>query len=133
MTTRTFHQLVRFAAVGARTTGAYRLLYALLRDVGLATLTSNLVSAVLTTVLSTAMHRRITFAAPRTGLGVWQQAQGLLLFGLGFALTSGALTSLDVLISHPARVAELAVLLVATGLAGLFRFVMLRTWVFGVA
>jgi putative flippase GtrA len=126
-------QLVRFAVVGATTTGAYLLLYAVLRDLGLAALVANLISSVATTMLSTTMHRRFTFAAPRTGLGVWQQVQGLLLFALGFALTSGALTSLTALASHPARPAELTVLVVATAAAGLFRFVMLRTWVFGVA
>ncbi|MGH3647294.1 MAG: GtrA family protein [Micromonosporaceae bacterium] len=128
----TYGQLLRFAAVGAATTVAYLGLYVVLRT-GAGAFSANLIAAVATTVLSTALHRRITFGQRPDGTALWQQAQGLLLFGLNAALTSGALSSLSALVPDPGQHAELAVLVVATAVAGLLRFVLLRTWVFKVA
>ena len=129
---QTLGQLIRFVGVGASSTLAYLGLYAALRGVMVALL-ANLISAVVTTVISTALHRRITFGQRPNGAGMVQQVQGLLLFGLGFAMTSGALSSLTALVSQPARTTELAVLIAATGTGGLLRFALLRSWVFKVA
>jgi putative flippase GtrA len=56
--------------------------------------------------------------------------QGLLVFGLALALTSGSLAALNTLDAHPARLAEVGVLVVANLAATAMRFVLLRQWVF---
>jgi hypothetical protein len=53
-----------------------------------------------------------------------------LIFALGLALTSGALGLLSAVSSHPARLTEAAVLILANLLATALRFVLLREWVF---
>ena len=57
------------------------------------------------------------------------QAQGLAVFGLGLALTSGALMLLGATTTDPSRAVEVCVLVVANLTATLVRFVGLR-WVF---
>jgi hypothetical protein len=56
--------------------------------------------------------------------------QGLAVFGLGLALTSGALAGLHALKPEPHRGLELGVLVAANLAATLLRFVLLRRWVF---
>ena len=52
------------------------------------------------------------------------------MFGLGLAVTSGALALLERSEARPGRAAELAVLVAANAAATLLRFVLLRSWVF---
>ena len=52
------------------------------------------------------------------------------MFGLGLALTSGALGLLALVTAHPPRALELGVLVLANLLATALRFVLLREWVF---
>ena len=58
------------------------------------------------------------------------QLQGLVVFVVGLALTSGALAGLHALTETPARGVELGVLVVANLLATLTKFVAMRAWVF---
>jgi putative flippase GtrA len=58
------------------------------------------------------------------------QLQGLVVFGLGLALTSGTLWGLHALTTTPSRTAEVALLLVANAAATLLRFLLFRGWVF---
>jgi putative flippase GtrA len=58
------------------------------------------------------------------------QLQGLLVFGLALALTSGALATLHALSPHPSRALELGVLTSANLIATVLRFVLFRAWVF---
>jgi hypothetical protein len=58
------------------------------------------------------------------------QAQGLVVFALGFALTSGSLAALHAVESSPARWIELAVLVIANLAATMLRFLLFRGWVF---
>jgi hypothetical protein len=55
-----------------------------------------------------------------------QHLEGLVVFGLGLAMTTGALG----LLAPDTRPAELAVLVAANAAATLLRFVLLRSWVF---
>jgi hypothetical protein len=57
--------------------------------------------------------------------------QGLLIFGVGLALTSGSLAVLHAVSAAPDKGVELAVLVVANLVATLTRYVALRSWVFG--
>jgi len=122
-------QLIRFAAVGAASTLAYLLLYALLRT-GTGPQAANLIALLVTAVANTAVNRRLTFGV-RGNDGAWRhQAQGLLVFAIGLGLTSGSLALLDRLSAHPAQLVELVVLVLANLLATAVRFLMLRVWVF---
>ena len=81
-------------------------------------------------LLNTAVNRRFTFGIRgRPGLAR-HQAQGLLAFGAGLALTSAALAALHAVTARPARAAEVTVLVVANLLATVIRFVIYRHWVF---
>jgi hypothetical protein len=58
------------------------------------------------------------------------QVQGLVVFGLGLGLTSGALALLHALDPTPARAVELLLLVAANAAATLLRFLLFRGWVF---
>jgi putative flippase GtrA len=121
-------QLLRFAAVGAASTLAYLLLYALLRT-GVGPQAANLVALLVTAVANTAVNRRVTFRV-RGHDGAWRhQAQGLVVFAVGLGLTSGSLALLHAL-SDPPTTVELGVLVVANLVATGVRFLLMRIWVF---
>ncbi|XVV06256.1 glycosyltransferase [Actinosynnema sp. CA-248983] len=123
-----FRQLVRFAAVGVASTLAYLLLFVLLRG-GLGAQGANLVALLATAIANTAANRRFTFGVRgRHGAGR-HQFEGLLVFGLCLALTSGALALLH-LFTDPGGGAELAAVVGANLLATVLRFLLLRNWVF---
>jgi putative flippase GtrA len=80
-------------------------------------------------VANTAANRRLTFGIRGRSGAARAQLQGLVVFALGLALTSGALWGLHA-VTTPSRAAEVALLLVANALATLLRFVLFRGWVF---
>jgi putative flippase GtrA len=122
-------QLARFLLVGAASTAAYAALYLLLRSF-LAAQAANAFSLLLTAVANTAVNRRFTFGIRGRRHATRHLSRGLIAFGAGLALTSGALAALDATAARPGRTAELAVL-VATNLAAtLVRFGLYRGWVF---
>jgi putative flippase GtrA len=122
-------QLVRFALIGVASTLAYLLLFLTLRT-GVGAQPANLLALLATAIANTAANRRITFGI-RGGPGAGRaQAQGLVVFGLGLALTSGALAVLHAITATPARGTEVALLVAANALATLLRFLLLRGWVF---
>jgi putative flippase GtrA len=122
-------QAVRFAAIGVFSTLAYLLLFLALRTT-VGAQPANLVALLVTAIANTAANRRITFGirgAPGAGRA---QLQGLLVFGLGLALTSGTLAALHALAPAPSRGTEVLLLVAANALATLLRFVLFRGWVF---
>lgn len=122
-------QLLRFAAVGAVSSVGYVLLYVALRPEtgGQA---ANALALLLCALANTAANRRLTFGLRgRTG-ALRHQAQGLLVFTIGLALTSGALALLHRTTPTPGRGAEVGVLVAANLAATLVRFLLLRAWVF---
>ena len=123
-------QAVRFGAVGVLSTVAYLLLFVLGRGAFGAQL-ANLLALAVTAVGNTAVNRRFTFGIRgSTGAGR-HQLQGLVVFGLGLALTSGALAILHAVNSAPHPGLEITVLVLANLAATVLRFVLLRGWVFG--
>jgi putative flippase GtrA len=121
-------QLIRFALVGVASTLAYLMLFSLLRT-GMGAQPANLVALAATAVANTAANRRFTFGVRgRHGAGR-HQFEGLVVFGLGLALTSGSLALLNSL-TTPGRALELAVLVAANLAATVLRFLLLRGWVF---
>ncbi|MFF5233887.1 glycosyltransferase [Dactylosporangium sp. NPDC000521] len=121
-------QLLRFAGVGVLSTVAYLLLFALLRPVGAQA--ANFAALLITAVGNTALNRRLTFAVRGAAHAGRHQAQGLLLFALGLALTSGSLVALDAAAPANPHLLEVAVLVLANLAATVLRFVLMRVWVF---
>jgi putative flippase GtrA/glycosyltransferase involved in cell wall biosynthesis len=124
-----FGQAVRFAAVGVLSTLAYLVLFLTLRS-GVGAQAANLLALFLTAVGNTALNRRYTFGVRGSG-AARHQAQGLIVFALGLAVTSGSLAALNTLTASPPRAAEITVLVVANLVATALRFVLFREWVFG--
>jgi glycosyltransferase involved in cell wall biosynthesis len=123
-------QLVSFALVGAFSTVANLILYALLRQ-WWPLLAANLGALVITTLLNTEANRRFTFAGPHTSTGRTRvHVQGLVVFGLYYLFTSAALLLLHASAANPSRLLELSVLLVSSGLGTAGRFLLLRRWIF---
>jgi putative flippase GtrA len=122
-------QLTRFLAVGAASTAGYVLLYLGLRTAVSAQF-ANAVSLLVTALLNTAVNRRFTFGIRGRPDLARHQAQGLLAFAAGLALTSAALAALHALAARPARGTEVTVLVLANLLATVIRFALYRHWVF---
>ena len=124
-------QVVRFAVVGIASTIAYVLLYLLLRGV-MSAQAANVLSLLVTAVANTAANRRLTFGISGRRHAARHQVKGLIAFGIGLALTSGALAALhSTTLNHPSRGVEVSVLVAANLVATVIRFVLYRTWVFG--
>ena len=124
-----FGQLVSFALIGVASTLAYAGFYLLLRQ-ALPAQAANFLSLLLTAVGNTAANRRFTFGVRGTGRRVRQQGQGLIVFALGLAVTSGGLAVLHRADPGTTHVVELAVLIAASVVATLLRFVLFKLWVF---
>jgi hypothetical protein len=88
-------------------------------------------SLLATAVANTAANRRLTFGISGRLHAARHQVKGLIAFGFGLALTSGALAGLDSGSSHASRGLEVSVLVAANLMATVIRFVLYRTWVFG--
>lgn len=121
-------QLVRFSAVGVISTLAYLVLYSLMRN-GLGAQGANFIALGLTAIGNTAANRRYTFGVRGREGAARHQFEGLIVFGLGLALTSGSLALLHGM-TAPGRGLELAVLVLANLAATVLRFLLLRGWVF---
>jgi putative flippase GtrA len=88
-----------------------------------------LVAIAFTTLGNTEFHRRVTFAG-RTSRARKRHLQDLLSFTFYAGYGSIVLLSLDDLVSHPSALLEATILLAASGIGGIGRFVLLRWWVF---
>jgi len=122
-------QLARFVVVGVASTAAYVLLYLLFRGVMTAQ-AANAISLLLTAVANTAVNRRFTFGIRGRMHAARHQLRGLIAFGIGLAVTSGALVALHAVSARPSRAAEVAVLIAANLVATVVRSALYRGWVF---
>ncbi len=120
-------QGVHFAAIGILSTLAYLVLFMLLRPFGAQP--ANLIALLVTAMANTAANRRFTFGVRGSTGAARHQFEGLAVFAIGLALTSGSLAVLHSL-TNPPRLLELAVLILANLAATALRFVLLRGWVF---
>jgi putative flippase GtrA len=123
------HQVLSFGVVGVLCTVAYALLFLVLRG-PVGSQWANFLALAATAVLNTGLNRRHTFGIRgRTG-AARHHGQGLLVFGLGWALTAGSLAVLHATAPGASGFAQLVVLCVANLCATLLRFVLFRSWVF---
>jgi putative flippase GtrA len=126
---RLFRQLVRFGGIGILSTFAYLVIFMLTRG-GLGAQPANLFALLTTTIANTAANRRLTFGISGRHKVAIHQLQGLGVFAMALAVTSGSLAVLHLMVSTPHRALELGTLIVANLTATLLRFVLLRRWVF---
>ncbi len=124
-----FRQVVRFGAVGVASTLAYLALFMLMHGV-IGAQAANLVALLVTAVANTAANRRFTFGVTGGAKVTRHHVEGLVVFGIALAITSGALAGLHAFVDQPHRLVELSVLVLANLVATAVRFVLLRGWVF---
>ncbi|WP_436771887.1 GtrA family protein [Yinghuangia sp. YIM S09857] len=89
---------------------------------------ANAVVTVVSTVVTTELHARVTFRSAERGWGVHLKSAGTV--AVGFLVTTAAMAVLHMLAATPGILVEQAVYLSACGLAGIGRFVVLRVVVF---
>jgi glycosyltransferase involved in cell wall biosynthesis len=121
--------VVRFALIGLVSTAAYAVLFSLLRG-ALPASAANILALAVTAVANTAANRSFTFGVRGAKNLVRHQLQGLVVFLLAVVVTSGSLLALHVVDPSPGRLVELAVLVAASVVATLVRYLGLRRWVF---
>jgi putative flippase GtrA len=125
---RVTSQLVRFVIIGVVSTVIHTVTYLLLRE-WLTPALANLVALTLATVLNTEANLRLTFTGTRGSIGRIH-CQSFVLFGMYYAITSGAVLILHEIVRQPTRSLELAILLAAMAIGTMLRFTALRRWVF---
>lgn len=97
--------------IGVLSTVAYAVLYLLLRGT-LGPFWANATALVATAVANTAANRRVTFGVRGRQGAVRHQVQGLAIFGVGLAVTSGSLWLLQAA-TRPSAFVEMLVLTLA--------------------
>jgi putative flippase GtrA len=122
-------QTVRFGAVGVASTLAYLVLFMVMHGV-IGAQAANLVALLVTAVANTAANRRFTFGVTGATKVARHHVEGLIVFAVALAITSGALAGLHAFVEQPHRLLELTVLVLANLVATALRFVLLRGWVF---
>ncbi|MFG2926905.1 glycosyltransferase [Streptomyces sp. NPDC048305] len=122
-------QLLGFCVVGALSTLVYLALYSVFR-LGAGPQIANAAALLVSAVANTAANRRLTFGVRGRGGAVRHQAQGLVVFAIGLALTSGSLAALGTASGSASHTTEVAVLIAANLAATVLRFLLLRAWVF---
>ncbi|HEY8752200.1 MAG TPA: bifunctional glycosyltransferase family 2/GtrA family protein, partial [Arthrobacter sp.] len=123
-----FGQLVRFGSIGAASTVAYVLIFLLCRAVMDPQL-ANFLALLITAVANTAANRRFTFGIQGYLHATRHHFEGLLVFGIGLALTSGALAAVHST-TTPGPWVEIATVTGANLAATAVRFLLFRLWVF---
>ncbi len=122
-------QVLRFGAIGVASTIAYAALFLVLRQ-PFGAQVANFVALCLTAIGNTAANRRITFGVQGSERVLRHHLQGLLVFLLGLALTSGSLAVLTATWSGAPAWVELTVLIMANLVTTVGRFLAFRLWVF---
>lgn len=122
-------QVVRFGTVGVLSTAAYLVLFLMLHGVVGAQL-ANLLALLLTAIGNTAANRRFTFGVRGAGAAARHHVEGLIVFAIALAITSGSLAGLHAVTDQPDQLLETSVLVIANLVATVARFVLLRGWVF---
>jgi putative flippase GtrA len=122
--------VARFVAVGIASTIAYALIFLAFREGGVGAGLANALALAITAVANTAANRRLTFGVMgRAGL-VRQHAAGAVVYAITLGLTAGALGVLHGVAPGASHAVELAVLVAASLVATVTRYVALKTWVF---
>ena len=125
-----FGQLVRFGSIGVASTLAYLLIFLLCRGIMDPQL-ANFLALLSTAVANTAANRRFTFGIQGSSEAARHHFEGLLVFGIGLALTSGALLLVhSASAGSPDRWLELVTVTAANLAATAVKFLLFRLVVF---
>jgi putative flippase GtrA len=122
-------QVAHYVVVGGLATATNAVVFLLLRT-GVDTVPANLVALLVSTAVSTEANRRFTFGGG--AVHRWRarvQIGGTVLFYAFYS--SAVLLLLELLLADPSPVQESLAVAVASVLAGIGRFLVLRYWVFG--
>jgi putative flippase GtrA len=122
-------QLFRFCGVGILSTVAYVALFLVARTAMSATW-ANAIALLITAIGNTAVNRSFTFGVRGRTARLQHQLQGLAVFGIGLALSTGALAAEHAVAPHAGRSIEVATLVLANLAATILRFLLFRSWVF---
>jgi putative flippase GtrA len=121
--------IARFMGIGVLSTLAYALLF--LSFAGpLGSAMANLLALVITAVANTAANRRLTFGIRGGDELLRHHLGGLIMFAMSLGMTDGALAIVHTIDPHPARLLELASLLLASFCATATRYVGMSSWLF---
>jgi glycosyltransferase involved in cell wall biosynthesis len=118
-------QVAMFAVIGIASTVAYALLYLGFRHFSYGAFTANALALVLTAIANTAANRRLTFGVTGPSF-LRHQLQGLLVFGVGLAVTTLSLR----LVGDASPIVEVVVLTVANLAVTVGRFAAMKLWIF---
>jgi putative flippase GtrA len=123
--------VVRFGVVGVASTLLHLGLFAgLATVVGLGSQTANVTALLLATIANTWANRRWTFGIRGSEGSLRHQAQGLLVFAVTWAMTSGALGLVQAAWPGAPVTVETIVIGVANVVATVAKFVAMRSWIF---
>ncbi|MCF2526574.1 hypothetical protein [Yinghuangia soli] len=118
---------LRFVLCGGGVTVAASFVLALMSG-AMPFFAANIVVTIVSTVVTTELHARVSFRSAERGWGVHVKSAGTV--AVSFAFTTAAVMVLHLFAAAPGMLTEQAVYLAACGLAGLGRFVVLRVMVF---
>lgn len=121
-------QLLRFGAIGVVSTVAFVLLFVVFTSF-MGSQAANVSALLITAVCNVAANRRITFGISGRRSRASHYGQGLIVFLVAWALTAGSLAIYQIAGIENTTL-EILVLIVANLMATLFRFVVLKNWVF---
>ncbi|WP_369133023.1 GtrA family protein [Modestobacter sp. I12A-02662] len=121
-------QFTRYVVVGGLSSGLYALLFVTLERWGAQP--ANLAGVVGSTLLANELHRRLTFHAGERVSWFTAQWEAGGLAGIGLVATSLALAGVHGLVGDVGTVPQLCLVAAVTGLIGLIKFLVLRSWVF---
>jgi len=122
-------QVLRFGAIGVLSTVAFAALYALSRP-AIGAQAADFTALLLTAIGNTALNRRFTFGVRGRGGAGRHHVQGLVVFGIAWAITSGSLVVLHAAAPGSSHGVEIVVLTAANLVATGVRFVLFKAWVF---
>ena len=122
-------QLFRFCGVGVASTIAYVVLFLVARTT-VSAAWANAIALLTTAIGNTAVNRSLTFGVRGRTARLQHQFQGLAVFGIGLALSTGALAAVHAVAPHAGRSIEVATLVLANLAATILRFLLFRSWVF---
>lgn len=122
-------QLIRFTGVGIVCTATSLALYAVLRP-WLGPQLANAAALIITSVMNTALNRRLTFKITDQRRAARDHLNGLVLILVALVITGGSLGVLHWLRPDAAVADELLTTTLSGFLATAVRFTMLRHWIF---
>lgn len=122
-------QLLRFGLVGGVSTILYSLLFLLLGTMT-STQVANFIALLVSAIANTAANRWFTFGVRGSRRLLTHHVQGLLLFGVTWGITAGALAAAHAIRPGPHAVRDLIVATVANLVGTGLRFVIMRTRIF---